>query len=556
MAEVAADGGCLTVDALDDGEMVKGVLRLLTDAELVERLKEAIAKRPKRSWEDYADQILGEFADVAGADRRAEDMFAKAIRACSGGKGASLDIALHGVSWTLTADPQQAAKATDRRTGERASLLWLPKAGGAHASEAISAPDILIAAGDPDGTRIIAAANSAAIDQLLPPRAYFGPGALEAAIEGALEVSRERRRGLEARDETALRRRLLEAFWSELPHPPEKLAIVLSTYNRGGFVEHNVEWILSQIDTAGLPVRCVVVDNASADDSFRRLQRFIDHPRFTLVQNPNNLGMLGNLRVCGAGLFAPYIWLTGDDDFIVPGRIQAVLDTIDQTPGLPLIVHNFAVYHRASFSSTDHATQFLGEMQRLAPEPAPDGVRSINDIAGEHDNLYTAIYPLVFRSDVLAACFDYPFTGLPFGDLTESVPTTKILLGTYRYCAAQWFAEVGIVGNAHNSWSAHRPRWHLVLMPLVLQLARDAGVDPEKVWDWLQVHKTLFDEAMNISIAREETAHLELPADLEFARWCFRSDIALDERLKLAEPRAIKPWVPRTAASMLAPAEG
>jgi hypothetical protein len=260
------------------------------------------------------------------------------------------------------------------------------------------------------------------------------------------------------------------------------------------------------------------------------------------VENANNVGMLGNLRVCAAGLFAPYVWLTGDDDFIVPGRIQAVLDQIDQEPGLPLMVHNFAVYHRAGFSPSDHARTFLRERQHLAPAPSPDGIRPINQIAGEHDNLYTAIYPLVFRSDVLAACFDYPFTGVPFGDLTECIPTTKLLLGTYRYAGARWFAEVGIVGNAHNSWSSHRPRWHLILMPMAFQLAHDAGVDPERVWHWLRHHKGLFQEAVDICIENEATAHLDKPKDLAFAEWAFREKIEVDERLRLATPAKIKHW--------------
>jgi glycosyltransferase involved in cell wall biosynthesis len=339
-----------------------------------------------------------------------------------------------------------------------------------------------------------------------------------------------------------MKRRLLEDYWQELPHSPAKLAIVLSTYNRGSFVEHNIEWVLGQIDRDQLPVRCIVVDNASTDDTHARLQRFVGHPNFMLIENASNVGMLGNLRVCASGLFAPYVWLTGDDDFIVPGRIQAVLDAIERSPGVPLMVHNFAVYHRGGFGPNDRASHFLNEMHMLAPHPTPEGIRPVNDIAGEHDNLFTAIYPLVFRCDVLAACFDHPFTGIPFCDLTECVPTSKLLLGSYRYADAIWFAEVGIVGNAHNSWSSHRPRWHLVLMPLVLQLARDAGVEPKKVWRWLELHKNLFDEAVDICKSANKTAHLQLPNDLAFAEWCFRQKIEMDEQLRLAVPARVEHW--------------
>lgn len=543
MAEVASDGGCLLVDTLDDHEMVKGVRRMLSDADLAIELKEGIASRPKRSWGDYAAQIIDELSCLSQRDRAAEAAFVEALgHLVQAGRGTDSTVQLHGVTWTITVDPAHAASAVDRADGKSAALLLLEGVPSKAQIATITQADILAGNKATQRAAVIAAANQAHLGQLLPPNAFFGPQAIEEATTEAIALSRVRGAAHAVRDETTLRRRLFEAYWGELPHPPEMLAIVLSTYNRGAFVEHNVEWLLGQIDRDNLPVRCVVVDNASTDDSVRRLQRFVGHPRFTLVENANNVGMLGNLRVCAAGLFAPYVWLTGDDDFIIPGRIQSVLDAIDNTPGVPLMVHNFAIYHRAAFTLNDQASHFLNEMHRLAPDPAPGGIRPINAIAGEHDNLYTAIYPLVFRCDVLAACFDYPFTGIPFGDLTECVPTSKLLLGSYRYADAMWFDEVGIVGNAHNSWSGHRPRWHLVLMPLVLQLARDAGVDPDSVWCWLKSHKNLFDEAVDICCSKSDTAHLELPHDIAFGEWCFRQEIKLDERLRLAAPTRVERW--------------
>jgi glycosyltransferase involved in cell wall biosynthesis len=547
MAEVGAEGGCLLVDTRKDHEMVKGVQRLLTEPELPIRLKKEIAERPKRSWGDYAQQIVDDLGRLSEVDRDAEAAFASAVEeALSAHKITSRTLDLHGVGWTITSDPASAAANADRQSGESASLLLLNVAPKDELLGSVAEADILVGRDASVRAKLLAATDKASLDRLLPTDAFFGSEAAEQAVVAAIALSRTRGRAFDVRDETQMRRRLLKAYWRELPQPPEKLAIVLSTYNRGSFVEHNVEWILGQIDRDQLPVRCVVVDNASSDDTFQRLQRFAGHPNFALVENANNVGMLGNLRVCAAGLFAPYVWLTGDDDFIVPGRIQAVLEAIERNPGLPLLVHNFAVYHRPTFGPNDRAQHFLHEKYALAPNPETDGIRPINEIAGEHDNLYTAIYPLVFRSDVLAACFDYPFTGVPFGDLTECVPTTKLLLGSYRYADAMWFAEIGIVGNAHNSWSAHRPRWHLVLMPLVLQLARDAGVDPERVWEWLQGHLPLFEEAVGMCTAKDLAAHLDVPQDLAFAKWCFRREFELDDQLKLAVPSVITQWAPAT----------
>jgi hypothetical protein len=77
-----------------------------------------------------------------------------------------------------------------------------------------------------------------------------------------------------------------------------------------------------------------------------------------------------------------------------------------------------------------------------------------------------------------------------------------MLLESYAETSAYWCARIGIVGNVFNSWSRHRPRWHGVIMPRVLQLAREVGVDPAKLHAWSAVHLDLFREARRQALAQ------------------------------------------------------
>jgi len=153
----------------------------------------------------------------------------------------------------------------------------------------------------------------------------------------------------------------------------------------------------------------------------------------------------------------------------------------------------------------------------------------VNLVATQHDNLFTAIYLLIFRSDLLAACFNHPFDGIPFADLTECVPTTRWLLGNYRYVECYWHAPVTITGNGHNSWSHHRPRWHGVIMPRVFELARDAGADSAVLHDFAQIHARLYDEAVQIALDTNEPIRID-PDELGPARRVFRKELALPAR--------------------------
>jgi glycosyltransferase involved in cell wall biosynthesis len=55
--EIAADGGALTVDPRDDASLTGAMRLLLTADDEIDRLRAEIGRRPKRSWQDYADEL-------------------------------------------------------------------------------------------------------------------------------------------------------------------------------------------------------------------------------------------------------------------------------------------------------------------------------------------------------------------------------------------------------------------------------------------------------------------------------------------------------------------
>nr|WP_241732346.1 glycosyltransferase [Galbitalea soli] len=57
LAEIAANGGCLTVDPRDDDAITDGMRALLTDDQLIARLTAEAARIPPRSWHDYATEL-------------------------------------------------------------------------------------------------------------------------------------------------------------------------------------------------------------------------------------------------------------------------------------------------------------------------------------------------------------------------------------------------------------------------------------------------------------------------------------------------------------------
>lgn len=69
LAEIAALGGCVTVDPRDDVQIVDAMRRLLTDDALIAELVAETSNAPHKTWREYADQLweAGDFAEVVAS---------------------------------------------------------------------------------------------------------------------------------------------------------------------------------------------------------------------------------------------------------------------------------------------------------------------------------------------------------------------------------------------------------------------------------------------------------------------------------------------------------
>lgn len=454
MAEVAAGGGCFTVDVRDPVALEDGLCRLAEDLNLRARLRREISGRSVRTWNNYAGSVVA----ALGSARPIGDAHASVVVAID-------DL-----------DPFQE---TD---------IWR-----------VARSDVVVASTSEARDRFIAAAVAADVDTLLP-RYWVIAGSAEAEQRAAELASTltEHRRRLDRIGRTERRyAEATKALRGETAPRSTFLRIVVSTFNRLPFVVENVGWLLEALKDHS-DVELVVVDNVSTDGTAEALERTFGS-RLRLIVNPANVGMLGNLRVCSQLHGAEYVWLVGDDDFIVPSQIRGIVAALKANLGVPLACVNFAVYHREALGPADSGKSLIAEQVPLAPNAIDSGVYPVKVVAAQHDNLFTAIYGIIWRHDVLAAAYDYPFSGRPFESLVESIPCTKVILESFAACDAYWHKPVAIVGNAHNSWKRHRPRWHGRLMAEAIALARDAGVDPVRLWPWARLQADLYEEASAIA---------------------------------------------------------
>jgi len=464
MNEIAEGGGCFTVDVRDDAALEAALITLCEQPAELARLHREIASRKFKSWGDYADSLLDEMAKV------------EALAVASTPIGSA---------------------------------------------DAEGLPQVMSFANATARTRFIETTDRSVEPRLLPSRLAIGQA--EADDMAATLAAETARRARIAATEAAYRTACI-ATARDQPLRPIFLRMLISTYNRREFVTANVQWLLkSVLPATDVTIDLVVVDGGSTDGTVKALSDIVD-PRFTLVESPANVGMLGGWRESARLRDALYVWVVGDDDYIRPKEFGAIVKSLQENVGVPLAAVNFGVYHRAVWNPGDQVEQLLAEANPMSASPAPSGLIPTARAAEQHDNLFTAIYTIIWRADVLSATYDHAFDGLPFSNMIEAIPCTEAILGEYGACDILWWGPPALAGNAHNSWSHHRPRWHGLVMPQAFALARDVGVDPVLLQTWADLHLDLFREALAIARDRE-TPYGVTPAMLELAHIHFRQDV-------------------------------
>ena len=546
MAKIGRGGGCMLVNVNDDNALAEGLERLAADDTLLESLRSEIARRVLRTWDDYARDVLGhcraglQHYAIPGVEaresgvRRSPKKAAEREPEC---RVFEIVEPLTGVSWHLyrcraLRRPSEVRRFMGILRSADCHLFGIHFAGGDHAFEEWSTEDFfhvltadaLFFNDEPSYRALVSLAGERDFPGML------GRCEIISAHGTSDDTAIARLRAMAGDHQ---RRHLIaqrELHFETGGHTPEAstealLTIIVSTYNRSAFVTANVRWLLSHLQSLQGLVDLIVVDNASTDDTEERLASFTNDTHFRYFRNNANVGMLGNLQVCSTVVSTKHVWIIGDDDFIVPENLAHVVHMLIKNPNIPFIFVNFGVYYRERLGDLDTVQSLMKHQTVLAPSPSPSGRYKVREIATEHDNLFTAVYPIIFRSDIASVCFNYPFTGIPFSSLTESIPTTKLILQSYAETEALWLASPAIVGNAHNSWRHYRVYWHGVLMPLAFELARRAGVDEKILHKWSRIHVPLYEEAKTLfrdSSAEEYFSRADLDASFSvFRKWLF-----------------------------------
>jgi glycosyltransferase involved in cell wall biosynthesis len=143
--------------------------------------------------------------------------------------------------------------------------------------------------------------------------------------------------------------------------PKLLLSITIPTWNRGTLVVKQLQALVEGLALHADKVEIVVCDNCSTDNTAELVQQFIQqHPSFLirLVQNKQNVGIVGNCKVCIEEANGKYTWLLGDDDLVSNSLLKEIVETLNAKQYLGMLKMNFKHVYEMSLDSPTQSQPF------------------------------------------------------------------------------------------------------------------------------------------------------------------------------------------------------
>jgi hypothetical protein len=269
------------------------------------------------------------------------------------------------------------------------------------------------------------------------------------------------------------------------------LSICIPTYNRSAWLRASLAYSVSEVASAPAgQVELIVSDNASPDDTGAVVAAAIAEAErkggpevaatIRYSRSPTNISAVPNMARCIYELArGKYIWLLGDDDFILPGAVKELLSALEQNADVPLVLLN----HRNLTDLEPGADGLvaLDKLERgrlisndLESRIVPHAI----DLVSVGQTRFTQLYTLVYRADHARGAQDLR-AGRAMWTCIESVLPHAVYIGEKLARLPAYYLGTPVVAASSDiHWTKHLPLYQMVYLPRMFDVLKRNGADP------------------------------------------------------------------------------
>lgn len=121
------------------------------------------------------------------------------------------------------------------------------------------------------------------------------------------------------------------------------LTVAIPTYNGEATISNMLDRLLPQCDSR---VQVLISDNASKDQTESVIQKYLEkYPFIKYVRNEKNIGPDSNFLQCMELAEGKYTWLLSDDDILMEGKLEIILEFLSCDEEISLVYLNAKGFH-------------------------------------------------------------------------------------------------------------------------------------------------------------------------------------------------------------------
>src|SRR5262249_19601988 len=152
----------------------------------------------------------------------------------------------------------------------------------------------------------------------------------------------------------------------------------------------------------------------------------------TSHRNRENVGMLGNLGATARVSSGAFVWLLGDDDLLIEGALENVLEGLARHPDVEMAYMNYAYTHFDDPADLHDARAIIAAAKPIVEGGPNRYVAELSEVVALNENLFTAIYTCAFRRDHALRAYQLDTRGAPFSSLATCVPSSVYALAALQ----------------------------------------------------------------------------------------------------------------------------
>jgi len=120
------------------------------------------------------------------------------------------------------------------------------------------------------------------------------------------------------------------------------LTIAIPTFNRSSYLDRALNYLTSQPGITSKDVEIIISDNCSSDDTSVTVSKYISTGvNITYIRNESNIGAEKNVVQCFNIAKGQFIWIMGDDDFLIPNTLSRIVSLLSSNSGVGVCyIHN------------------------------------------------------------------------------------------------------------------------------------------------------------------------------------------------------------------------